>query len=335
MNARREPDSPWAQSLRLAFRFMFLIVFLLGAGWFASNLRVIPTDSRAVVLRFGSVARVSGPGLLFAFPQPVERVIVLPSADRQNQHIVTTLAAQSGVLRDPRLNAGLLLSGDMSVVHLSATLFYRIVDARAYVLSSDHVEPALDRLFMASAVAVCGSRDLDTMLVARPELETAEGSARAGRERFRVDLANAINARLADLERQGAGLGVTIERVDLWPSIPQDAKAAFDSVTVAIQGAETAVANARTAAEKTAQQADQKKDRLVADAQAQAAEHVTTARARTAAIAALAAGAPGLRGPALARQIYADRIGPLLGKAAAVQTTNGEPRLILSGSSAP
>jgi regulator of protease activity HflC (stomatin/prohibitin superfamily) len=344
----REPEGAWAQSLALSFRFLFIAVYVLGFAWAISNIRVVPPDSRALVLRLGKVIREEGAGLLLAFPQPIEQVVVLPSADRQIEYKVKSYAAPGTIVisgtavspgrtvmvsRDPRENAGMLLTGDMSVVHLDATLFYRITDATAYVLSADHVAPALERLFLASAVTVCSRRDLDTILVARPELETSAGTARAGRERLRTDLMNEVNRRLAELAKQGASLGITVGRVDLLPSIPGEAKAAFDSVLIVLQEAETKIAQARTQAEQMLQSANQNKDRIVTDTEARAAELITNAQTRTTAIAALAHGTQGLEGTSLTSQIYADRIGPLLGKAAQVLTTDatGGAHLILPG----
>jgi cell division septum initiation protein DivIVA len=188
-------------------------------------------------------------------------------------------------------------------------------------------------LFLASAVSVCSRRDLDTILVTRPELETSAGTARAGRERLRTDLMNEVNRRLAELAKQDASLGITVGRVDLLPSIPAEAKAAFDSVLVVLQEAQTKVAQARTQAEQMLQSANQDKDRIATDTQARAAELITNAQTRTTAIGALAHGTQGLTGPSLTSQIYADRIGPLLSKAAQVLTTDatGGAHLILPG----
>ena len=333
---QRDADGAWTQALTLTFRFLFLFVFVLGFVWAISNIRVIATDSRAVVLRFGSINRLRGPGLLLAFPEPIEKVVQLPSADRQNQFDLEALRGSTSIVSpNPRLNVGMFLSGDMSVVRLNATLFYQITDATAYVLAARHVDPALERLFFASTVSVCGSRDLDTILVARPELETSTGASRAGRERLRADLMTAINRRLADLANQGASLGITVSRVDLLPSIPSEAEAAFSSVLVAIQDAETRVAEARTSAEQTAQRANQIKDRTVTEAQAQAAERITNATSRTAAIVALAKGTEGLTGRTLISQVYTDRIGPLLRKAAQVQTTSVDSAHIILPGGAP
>src|ERR1700691_2381627 len=171
-------EGAWAQAAQLAFRFLFLVVFVLAVGWAISICRQVPPDSRAIVLRFGTVVRQARAGLLLALPQPFERVIILPSADRQIQFRIDAFqgsgAASSeavavSISSNPRDNAGILLTGDMSLVHLSATLFYQITDANAYVLSSEHVAPGLARLFTASAVTVAARRDLDTILVARPE----------------------------------------------------------------------------------------------------------------------------------------------------------------------
>jgi regulator of protease activity HflC (stomatin/prohibitin superfamily) len=347
---RQEVPSAWAQSLALSFRFLFIAVYVLGFAWAVSNVRVVQPDSRAVVLRFGNVVREAGAGLLLAMPEPFEHVILLPSADRQIEYKVKSFA-QPGVIvvsgttpssdravmlsRDPRQNAGMLLTGDMSLVHLDATLFYRITDAKAYVLAADHVAAALERLFVASAVTVCSGRDLDTILVARPELETSAGTARAGRERLRTDLMNEVNRRLAALAKQRSSLGIVVGRVDLLPSIPGEAKTAFDSVLVAIQEAETKAAQARTQAEQMGQRANQEKDRVVTDADARGAEAVTNAKTRTATIDALAAGSQGLTEETLTSQIYSDRIGGLFAKAAQVLTTdgNGGAHLILPGTS--
>lgn len=334
-------DSAWAQSLSLSFRFLYLVVAVLGLAWAASNCRIISSDSRAVVVRFGQVVRVQGSGLLLAAPRPIEQVLILPAAARQIQLKIAALvgpgtpeeqlAGLAGISPDPRNNTGMLLTGDFSVVHLQASLFYQIDDPRAFVLSGPHVTPALERLFIASAVTICGSRDLDAILVARPELDQSSAN-RLGRERLRSDLMHEINRRLSALAAQNDGLGVTITRVDLLPSIPRDAKDAFDSVLRVMQNAEADQARARTDAERTAQYAVETVGSNLADAEAAADERVAEARTRTADVSALAADAKGLSGNALTNRIYRERIGNILRKAGevVVVTPNGG-RTILAG----
>jgi regulator of protease activity HflC (stomatin/prohibitin superfamily) len=325
-----EPRGPWAQAAQLAFRFFFLAVCLAAIGWLLSNFRQVPPDSRAVVFRFGDIARQQDAGLLMAWPTPVERVLLLPSVDRQIEFKIPRFEpGQAGrdylISYDPRQNAAFLLTGDASVVHLEGTLLYHIVDPAAYALSMEHVSPALERLFVASAVSVCAQRDLDAILVARPELGANAGAAaRAGREQLRTDLMTAINQRLDDLARQGAGLGIAVSRVDLAAAIPSGAKSAFDYVLVVSQQAETDVAQARTRATTVALQANQERDRLLADAVAKAEERTTDAKRRTATVNALTDGASGVSGQMLIDRIYFDRVGPLLSGAARVDTIDKE-----------
>jgi regulator of protease activity HflC (stomatin/prohibitin superfamily) len=359
------PEGAWAQSAKLSFRFLLIAVCLAAAGWAFSNFRQVPPDSRAVVFRFGSIAREQGAGLLAAWPRPIEQVVLVPAVDRQIEFKINRFdpetnpggvgpmteaaAVEPGMARpypdlppaalaplwisnNPRNNTGFFLTGDSTIVHLQASLFYQVSDPAAYVLSADHVGPALERLFIASAVSICAGRDLDTILVARPEMSAAfDESARRGREQLRSDLRNAVNRRLDDLAKQGAGLGIMVSRVDIGAGVPSGAKAAFDFVLIAMQEAEREVAIARTSAATTMQRANQRRDRILAQAEAIGAEHVTQATARTAVITALATASPELSGQALLDRIYYDRIGTLLSKAASVDAidSRGSAHLIL------
>jgi regulator of protease activity HflC (stomatin/prohibitin superfamily) len=335
-----EPSGAWAQSAKLAFRFLFLAVCVAAVGWSVSNFHQVPPESRALVFRFGQLVRQQGSGLLLAWPQPIERLVILPSEDRQLEFRIDQFEPDAALGGDfmisdyARENAAFLLTGDSSVVHLQASLLYQITDPAAYILAAEHVGPALQRAFVASAVAVCAARDIDTILVARPELNAAtNAAARASREQLRADLMNAINRRLDDLTAQGASLGIQVSRVDLAAAIPSGAKSAFDYVLIATQQADRDIAEARTGAAMTALRANQDRDRTLTDADARAEEKVTEAKSRTAAVAALAKGSPGLSGEMLESRVYYDRIGALLAKAARVDTvdSNGGISLMLPG----
>jgi regulator of protease activity HflC (stomatin/prohibitin superfamily) len=233
---------------------------------------------------------------------------------------------------DPRFNSGFLLTGDSGVVHLEARVFYQINDPLAYMISTDHVEPALERLFLASAVAMMAGRDMDSVLVARPEI-ASEASEATRRERLRADLMSAVNKRLNGLGQQGASLGIVVSRVDLVPSIPAGAKEAFENVLVVTQDAEARAAVARTTAEMTSQEANRNKDRIAAGATAAAEETVTNAKAQTAPIEALAQQAKDTSRSMQLTRLYYDRVGPLLKKAQRVEIVDrsGAVRTILPG----
>ncbi len=349
----------WAQAIALSFKFLFLVVAILGLGWLVSNCRIVRPDDRAIVIRLGTVVREAGAGLLIAAPKPFETVMILPSADRQlafeiaayrlpgapapaaegrtgetpaapppdvsNERSNESRVDTEGL--DPVRDVGLIVTGDMSLVYYNATLFYRITDPQAYVLSGRHLAPALERAFQAAAVAVTASRDIDTILVARPEAQPGETTGPT-RESLRADLVAAVNARLEDLDRRGAGLGIVVNRVDLVPTVPAGAKAAFDFVLTAVQKAERSANDARTVAQKTVQGSERTYDRMRSEAQARAEEAVSRANAQTAPIYALTRGAGGASGE-IDDNLFRERIGALLNAAGRVYSIDqhGTPLL--------
>jgi regulator of protease activity HflC (stomatin/prohibitin superfamily) len=290
-------------------------------------------------MRFGTVARAHGSGLLVAWPRPIEQVVLLPAAARQFELQVQrynegTFSSTQGSFTsaDPRQNSAFLLTGDGGVVHLEARLFYQINDPLAYTIASAHIDPALERLFIASAVTVMAGRDLDSVLVARPEV-AAEAAVANRRERLRSDLLSAVNHRLEDLRRQGASLGITVSRVDLVPSIPAGAKEAFENVLVVTQDAEARAATARTSAQMTTQEANRIRDRIATSASATAEEVITAAKTQTAPVLALEQQSHGMSRNMLLTRVYYDHVGPLLKRArrVAVVDRTGTVHTILPG----
>jgi len=346
----------WEQSARLSFRFIIIAVAGLTLWWLTSNIREVPADGRAVVTRLGDIQREHGPGLLFAWPRPLEEVILIPSADKQIslaiQQYEQPYQVQNGsrdeaggvadnslmfggyiLNSDPRANGAFLLTGDSSVIHLDAVLLYQITNPRGYVLTGHYLQTALTRIYNASAITLAASRDLDQILVARPE--AVASIANDSRERFRSDLVAAMNHRLEALAKENADLGVRITRADLSPSIPAGAKSAFDFVLVASQRADEEVAQARTAAEVRMQAARQETDQIATRTVADAQERITEANSRTAAVTALSRDNPNLAPQVLRNRFYYERIREILGKAGQIETVHRDAGRIIVPGAAP
>ena len=151
---------PVERSLGTAFAALSLAVAAMGLTWAASNCRIVPPDSRAVVSRFGAVVDVRGSGLALAWPRPIGRVDLAPGAERLLAiDSATTLRAAGlvdGVTEAEGVKlpdgAGAYLTGDGGVVLLRARISYLVSDPAAYVIAEAHVVPALQRAFSASAV---------------------------------------------------------------------------------------------------------------------------------------------------------------------------------------
>jgi modulator of FtsH protease HflK len=338
------------EAVRLGFRAGFGAVLLLAVGWAIGDLRQVPPESRAVVLRFGQIDRVREAGLVVAWPNPIEQITLVPAYDRQvplkiavppnsgpsvetdylvhQPDDVVTMRSQKDAW-----NGQYFLTGDGSVVQFDATLYYRVTDPGAYVLSREHVDPALQRLYRASAAMIASNHDLDDFLVARPEDATHPVSADiAGRRQaLRGQMVTGINDRLAALRRAGSDLGVEVSRIDIVALLPPLAKAAFDDVLTASQIADQTAAAARTDAAHITQEAQRAHDRSRSEAAAAAEEQVRVAAAETADVGLLHGEMTAANRDSLLGQYYRDRIGAVLRKIGHVTTVDmrgGQPLII-------
>ncbi|MBO5393839.1 MAG: protease modulator HflK, partial [Pseudomonas sp.] len=268
-----------------------------------------------------------------------------PAADRVSERRIENLLRSDVALQadrkasfatpvsDALAGSGYLLTGDAGVVQLDVRVFYNVTEPYAFVLQGEHVLPALDRLVTRSAVALSAARDLDTILVARPELIGSDSQAAERRERLRGDLVQGINQQLASLSATGQGIGLQVVRVDVQSSLPGPAVNAFNAVLTASQHAEQAVAAARNEAAKVTQSATQQADRSVEQAQAQASERLAKAQADTSTIINLAKVQQAGNDSGLMLRLYRERMPRILGQAGSVTSVdpNDDSRLIIQG----
>ncbi|NMY57120.1 MULTISPECIES: protease modulator HflK [Pseudomonas] len=338
-------SSPWQQAGRLAFLGLYAVTVFAAVAWGFSNVRQIDPQNRAVVLRMGALDRIQNAGLLWAWPKPFEQVVIVPAADRVSERRIENLLRSDVALQadrkasfatpvsDALAGSGYLLTGDAGVVQLDVRVFYNVTEPYAFVLQGEHVLPALDRLVTRSAVALTAARDLDTILVARPELIGSDSQAAERRERLRGDLVQGINQQLASLSATGQGIGLQVVRVDVQSSLPGPAVNAFNAVLTASQHAEQAVAAARNEAAKVTQSATQQADRSVEQAQAQASERLAKAQADTSTIINLAKVQQAGNDSGLMLRLYRERMPRILGQAGSVTSVdpNDDSRLIIQG----
>ncbi|WP_413052270.1 protease modulator HflK [Pseudomonas bubulae] len=341
----RGVSSPWQQAGRLAFLGLYAVTVFAAVAWGVSNVRQIDPQNRAVVLRMGALDRIQNAGLLWAWPKPFEQVVIVPAADRVSERRIENLLRSDVALQadrkasfatpvsDALAGSGYLLTGDAGVVQLDVRVFYNVTEPYAFVLQGEHVLPALDRLVTRSAVALSAARDLDTILVARPELIGSDSQAAERRERLRGDLVQGINQQLASLSATGQGIGLQVVRVDVQSSLPGPAVNAFNAVLTASQHAEQAVAAARNEAAKVTQSATQQADRSVEQAQAQASERLAKAQADTSTIINLAKVQQAGNDSGLMLRLYRERMPRILGQAGSVTSVdpNDDSRLIIQG----
>lgn len=343
--------NPWLQAGGLAFLALYAVAIVLALAWLISNVRQVPPANRAVVVRLGKMHRVQGAGLLLAWPRPFEEVLLLPSSETVLEREVvaaepnasaTTVDGESfqesdlssiGAMSDATASVGNRLTGDAGVVRLDIKVFYTVIDPYEYLLQRAHLDAALDRLVSRSVVAVCASRDLDAILVARPELLGSQAGLAEQRERLRGDAKDNINRYLADLHAKGAGMGIRLARVDLVTRVHPETVDAFNSVLTATQEALQEVADARTVAARTLQEANEAADRTIQVAEAQASERTSKALADTSDVLRLSQAMKDGTDAGLMTRIYRERMSEILSRSVSVTMVNpkDDAHLIIRG----
>lgn len=141
-----------SRALSEALRSSFVIVRVLMAGlvvlFLASGFFTVGPHEKKIILRFGKPVGTGekallGPGFHWAFPAPIDEVVSVPVT--QIQQVTSTVgwyattpeqeAAKTEPQPGPSLNPaidGYVLTGDANIIHLRATLRYRITDPVQY-----------------------------------------------------------------------------------------------------------------------------------------------------------------------------------------------------------
>jgi len=161
-----------ADALRSSFVIVKVIMVLLVIVFFGSGVFTVPSQERAIVLRFGRPVGVGekqllGPGLHFGFPKPIDEVVRIPignlltisSTAGWYQTTPEAEAAKEEPEPGGTLNPatdGYTISADGNIMHVRMRIQYRIVDPLNYALNfksaSNMVQNALDNaLFFASS----------------------------------------------------------------------------------------------------------------------------------------------------------------------------------------
>jgi membrane protease subunit HflK len=222
-----------------------------------SGITVVKPDEVAVVLRWGRLVgetpalQEHGPGLLFTFPRPIDRVVRVP-VKRVREVGVNTLASVLGNERgeeptsmstlDP-LVQGYALTGDQNIVHVEVVARYRVRDAAEWAFYGPNSEDVLRVEVTAAMVRSLGEMGVDRVL--------ADG---------RKDLiATATRRAQAGLDAAHSGLELaSLELTRLAP--PLALASEFDQVQSAYIGAETRKKEAQAFAETIIPQASAQAD---------------------------------------------------------------------------
>ncbi|HVK59701.1 MAG TPA: protease modulator HflK [Candidatus Kapabacteria bacterium] len=224
-----------SRALSDALRSSFVIVKILMVGlvilFFFSGIFTVPSQERAIILRFGKPVgtgeeQLLGPGLHWSFPSPIDEVVRIPIGEVQTVRSTagwyqTTPEMEAAGNEQPSsgtLNPavdGYTLTSDGNIIHVRASVQYRISEPLNYALNfvnaSNVLQNAVDNaIFFASSKF------------------TAEQATRTEQ----VALKDAVEQRVRDLVHQHK-LGVTVGDCQVRIVPPLQVKMAFEQVSTA------------------------------------------------------------------------------------------------------
>lgn len=245
-----------SDALRVSFRLLSVMMVLVIAGLLLTGMRQIHAGQRGIRLTFGAVTgegddRVLGEGLRWSWPEPIGKVVVLPTQEQALQiddfwfyetadDIRLQPDYRKRMIQGPGLRTGMdgaLLTADHGLIHLKIACKYTFKqrndqpDPQAILAFYRNIAQAPD----AIRSAVCSAA------IAAAATRTAESiSASKGK-----DFADAVEV-LAQQRLDGMNSGLKLTQMQV-PSctVPLAAAGAFDAVTAAQSQAQNEIKEAR------------------------------------------------------------------------------------------
>jgi membrane protease subunit HflK len=272
---------PLARLLDAAWRRMHWWVAAMALLYAVSGISVIQPDEVAVVQRWGRLVGDSratqehGPGLLFAFPRPIDEVVRVKTGHVWQLPIQTLGESTDryggyplGNTLDPL--TGYALTGDQNIVHVSMVGRYRVRDPADWAFYGPRAEEILRVEVAAAMIRSLGEMGVDPVLSDRRKdlIATATRRAQEG-----LDAANS-----------GLAL-VSLELTNLRP--PRALAGDFDAVQSAYIEMETRKKNAEAYAQDIVPRAHAEADASVQTARADSAAALARARGDAGAFRAL------------------------------------------------
>jgi membrane protease subunit HflK len=268
--------APLAGVLDAAWQRMHWWIGAMALLYLLSGITIVRSDEVAVILRWGRLVgdapglQQHGPGLLFSFPRPIDRVVRVPVKNVREVSVTTLASTDGGDSFNPIIQ-GYALTGDQNSVHVNMMARYRVRSPAEWSFYGPKAEDVLRVEVTAAMVRSLGEMGVDHVL--------AEG---------RQQLV-AITTRRAQAGLDAAHSGLEISSLELTRLAPPASLASdFDAVQSAFIGAETAKKEALAFSERAIPAAQTFAVSSVQAAQADSASEISKAKGESEAFRALA-----------------------------------------------
>ncbi len=141
------------------------VLIVLIVLWLLTGIYIVSADQQGVIKRFGEFVRVTGPGIHYHLPFPVESV--------QRPRVTEVKRAEIGfrtIDQGPpsryadRPNESIMLTGNLNIVDCDMIVQYRIIDAIKYLFKVRDLPSTVHGASEAALRQVIGQRDIDEAL---------------------------------------------------------------------------------------------------------------------------------------------------------------------------
>jgi regulator of protease activity HflC (stomatin/prohibitin superfamily) len=136
----------------MMYLFEYLVPAILLLAIIISAVRILKEYERGVIFFLGRFQKVKGPGLIIVIP-------VIQKMVRVDLRVITYDIPTQDVI-----------SRDNVTVHVSAVLYFRVVDPERAIIQVEHYFNATSQLAQTTLRSVLGQHDLDEMLSQRDKM---------------------------------------------------------------------------------------------------------------------------------------------------------------------
>lgn len=231
---------------------LFALVILVGLGaWTAYY--TVPSDSVAVVQRFGKYLKDVPPGLHFKLPLGIDTATIVPVKRQLKQEFGFTTPGAGDLYQSPRRGEGhketQMVTGDLNAALVEWVVQYRISDPAKYLFEVREPRETLRYVSESVMREVVGDRTVDEVItIGRQEIETEA-----------LTKMQALSVKYT--------MGISIDQVQLKNiNPPEPVQESFNEVNQAQQEKEKLINEARRDYNKVIPLAEGEKDQRIREA---------------------------------------------------------------------
>jgi membrane protease subunit HflK len=194
MSGRREDALFSAHAILAALRSSIRILrwgmLVLVLIYLCSGITVVGPNERGLVLRFGrALPKSAPPGLLLAFPPPIDEVVMLPAKSVQ-EVVLEAWTPNDDSWRDSLHPARdpYTITGDVNIIRARFSVRFQVADPIAYEFGASERENLRNAICYQSACRVLAGMSVDDVLTTRRDFIGQESMRLAQEELDRLGL---------------------------------------------------------------------------------------------------------------------------------------------------